>query len=90
MAAKYFLFEDGSVGVFRSWRWPMRDGLYKYLPLRSVAHLKMHRQLRNKGSARCCYIRGEQRVWFSVVEFPKYSYLRLAQFEVEKFSNEDG
>jgi hypothetical protein len=84
MTEKRFLFEEGAVGIFRSWRWPKREGLYKYLPLRTTAHLNMHRQLREQGEARCVYTRDNQRVWFSVVEFPRYSYLRLARFAVEE------
>ena len=81
MAQKVIMFDGGAVGHFRAWRWPRHDGVYRYEPYRSVAHMRMHEQLQETGSARCYYERDGRQVWFSVVGFPKYGHLQLAGFE---------
>jgi hypothetical protein len=84
MANKTIIFDGGAVGEFRTWRWPQCDGVYRYMPFRSVSHLRMHERLEETGSARCHYERDGQQVWFSVVGFPKYGHLQLAEFEIER------
>ena len=79
---KFFSFEGGGVGYFKTWPWPAADGVYKYEPLRSTAHLRMHEHRRATGSARCNYERKGQTIWFSVVGAPKVGVLELANFEV--------
>jgi hypothetical protein len=83
MASKTIIFGGGAAGRFRTWRWPRRDGVYRYLPYRSVAHLRMYEQLRETGSARCHYERDGRQVCFSVVASPKYAHLQLAEFAIE-------
>jgi len=83
MADKTIIFDGGKAVQFRTWRWPHRDGVYKYMPFRSISHLRMHQRLQAVGSARCHYERDGQKVWFSVVGFPKYAHLQLAKFELE-------
>jgi len=52
--------------------------------------MEMHERLREAGSARCHYVRDGREVWFSVVGFPKYAHLQLAEFETRAglFQNE--
>jgi hypothetical protein len=84
MASKTIIFDGGAAGEFRTWRWPQRDGVYTYMPYRSVSHLRMHERLQQTGSARCHYVRDGRHVWFSVIGFPDYGRLQLAQFEIER------
>lgn len=88
MAQKTFIFNGGTVGEFRTWLWPKRDGIYKYMPFRSVNHLRMHEQLRKTGSARCYYERGGRKVWFSVIGHPRYARLQLEKFESSDWRRE--
>ena len=81
MAHKTIIFDGGAAGEFRTWRWPHRDGVFRYMPFRSVSHLRMHERLREAGSARCYYERDGRKIFFSVVSFPKYGHLQLADFE---------
>jgi len=82
-AHKYIHFDGGTAGYFRTWLWPKRDGVYKYMPFRSPSHLRMHQRLRETGSARCYYERNGHKIFFSVVSSPKYGHLQLANFESE-------
>ena len=84
MANKIIFFEGGAAGEFSTWRWPRRDGVYRYRPFRSVSHLRMHERLQEIGSARCHYERDGRQVWFTVIGFPKYGHLQLTDFEIER------
>jgi hypothetical protein len=81
MANKTIIFDGRAVGEFWTWRWPQRDGVYRYMPFRSVSHLRMHEQMRKAGLARCFYERDGRKIFFSVVSSPKYGHLQLADFE---------
>ena len=81
MAHKTIIFGGGAAGEFRTWRWPKRDGIYRYMPFRSVNHLRMHERVRESGSARCFYERDGQQIFFSVIGSPKYGHLQLTDFE---------
>jgi hypothetical protein len=78
---KSFNFEGDGAGYFETWPWPASDGLYRYQPLRTLAHVRMHEVRRATGSARCHYERKGQKIWFSVVGAPKVGLLKLAGFE---------
>jgi hypothetical protein len=81
MAHKTIIFDGGAAGEFRTWRWPQRDGIYKYIPFRSLNHLRMREQIRATGAARCFYERGGKKLFFSVISSPKYGLLQLSNFE---------
>jgi hypothetical protein len=81
MAHKTIIFDGGAVGAFQTWRWPQSDGIYKYMPFRSVNHLRMGERIREAGLARCYYERNGRKTFFSVVGRPKYGHLQLADFE---------
>jgi hypothetical protein len=78
---KSFSFEGDGAGYFETWPWPASDGLYRYQPLRTLAHVRMHERRRATGSARCHYERKGQKIWFTVVGAPKVGLLKLADFE---------
>jgi len=82
MAQKIIIFDSGAVGEFRTWRWPQRAGIYRYMPFRSVNHLRMGERIREVGSAKCYYERNGQKTFFSVIGSPKYGYLKLAAFGI--------
>jgi len=84
MANKTIIFEGGAAGEFLSWGWPNRNGVYKYMPFRSVSHLRLHERLRQTGSAQCYYERAGRKVFFSVVAHPKYGRLQLNEFRLEE------
>ena len=81
MAHKTIIFDGGAAGEFRTWCWPKRDGIYRYMPFRSVNHLRMHERVRESGSARCFYERDGQQIFFSVIGSPKSGHLQLTDFE---------
>lgn len=79
---KTIFFETGAVGAFRTFRWPRTPGVYRYMPFRSMPHLRMHERLRSAGSARCYYERAGKRVYFTVNGHPKYGQLQCDMFEL--------
>jgi hypothetical protein len=80
---KTFVLEGhGVVGGFLR-NWPQGDGVYRYMPCRSLAHLRMGECLRATGSARCSYECDGRKVSFTVVA-AKWGRLQLAQFKFDE------
>ena len=81
MTRKIIVFEGhGPVGEFWPWRWPQRDGAYRYLPYRSGSRVRMYRTIEEAGSARCYYLREGRKISFSAVAGTTGSKLQLADF----------
>jgi hypothetical protein len=60
--------------------YPSAPGAYRYMPYRSLGHLRMHEELAGSGSARCTYAGPEGRMTFLVRACPKYGVLVLDDF----------
>jgi hypothetical protein len=77
-----FMFEGMPVGIFMEAEWPREDGRYRYMPYRGLGHYRMQTRRREKGSARCYFDDGRERVCFTVADCPEYGVLVLVDFEV--------
>ena len=60
--------------------YPRAPGTYRYMPYRSLGHLRMHEKLRGMGSARCTCAASEGRMTFLVRACPEYGVLVLDDF----------
>jgi hypothetical protein len=72
----------GPVGEFATWRWPRRDGTYRYTLYRSGSRVQMHKVIRETGSARCYYIRDGQKVSFSVEGETQWCRLQISHLDL--------
>ncbi len=78
-----FMYEGMPVGFFEEAEYPRQGGRYRYMPYRGAGHYQMQVELGEKGSARCSYTAGSERVTFAVVACPEYGLLELADFEAK-------
>ena len=82
MARKAIFFGDGQIGEFSTWRWPKRDGVYRYRPSRSMSHLRLWESVQRGEPAHCRYQRGGHIVRFAVTAIPKPGLLECKHFEL--------
>ena len=77
------MFQEMPVGIFLESERPRSSGRYRYMPYRGRGHYQLGLEMGKKGSARCYYDVGPERISFSVVGCPEYGVLELADFEAE-------
>jgi hypothetical protein len=78
-----FEFDGEEAGVFYEGEEPSSDGVVEHMPVRSPAHLEMHRTVRASGVAHCTYTATDGRkLSFVVVGSPDYGVLKVANFSV--------
>ena len=78
-----FLFEGQPAGLLEAGTAPTTDGSYAYEPFRGPGHYKLALELKRAGTARCCYLAGDQRVWFTVCPTSEQQVLELSAFQSE-------
>lgn len=80
-----FYYRGQLVGAFET-LCPGSEGVYSYVALRGMGHLRLQQQLEAAGSAECHYVQSENRVSFRVrrVEPGK---LALSDFKVQDASS---
>jgi hypothetical protein len=61
-----FFFEKNVVGVFKTLRFPIKDGKYKYEPYRGIGHYEMWQTIKEKEFAICYYANGNEKISFKV------------------------
>jgi hypothetical protein len=79
--AKTFFFEGRGAGYFEETELPCSNGKYRYMPLRSGAHYRLHLALKSSGPQRCHHIVDGKKRFFTVLSCPSYGQLELAEFE---------
>lgn len=75
-----FRFMGEAVGYFEDHIIPSTPGLYRYMPYRSISHMRMFQQIQDSGSAHCTYEHEGSEVSFMVLECPQHGFLRLDMF----------
>jgi hypothetical protein len=76
-----FDFEGAEAGVFYQGGEPSSDGIVEYMPVRSSAHLEMHRAIKASGVAHCTFSATDgRRLSFDVLASPDYGLLTVANF----------
>jgi len=78
---RLFFFEGGPAGYFEDDPLPTSAGRYRYVPYRSLAHLRLHESLKSRGPQRCRYVIAGEKCEFTVLSSPSYGLLELAEFD---------
>jgi len=76
-----FMFEGKPVGYFRESKYPLANGIYRYMPFRGPGHYEMQNSLISSGKAHCYYKVNATIVKFKVVDCPRYGVLELEEFK---------
>jgi hypothetical protein len=72
-----FFFDDMVVGLFADGVYPAHHGEVRFSPFRGPGHLQFRTAMQQAGGADCYFKRGDQKVAFRVVDYPRYGLLSI-------------
>ena len=75
-----FCCGGGKAGYFEEKQYPLKDGIYRYEPYRSMHHFRMCQLVREKGSAQCSIEIDGVKSYFDAVGIPAHGLLELKAF----------